>query len=104
LLLVPRPLDPQAPMVTPAPEYFCVLESMADWNPPVLGVYKAPTWEPFREDFVIRMGIPDSTIGLRAVAFFSTIGDEDLGKLIKIIGEKTAPVEDEQVRPAAGKE
>ena len=87
LALRPKPTNESLSDWIPT-EYLCATGEMAEWDPPIMCIYKAPTWEPFKEDYLIRMGQPITTIGLRAVAVFSNIKDDDLKQLISILGVK----------------
>lgn len=53
---------------------------------PIACVFKAPTWKPFAEDYIIRMGIPKDTQGLRAVCVFMSATDAQLEELFKTLG------------------
>lgn len=64
---------------------------------PVVCIYKDKTWKPFSEDYVIRMGNPSTTEGLRAVCVFMSATQDQLEALFRAIG---VPPDEDAAAPA----
>ncbi len=78
-------------MEEPSREYVVLPERFSSTPVPIACFFKAPTWKPFAEDYVIRMGIPKDTEGLRAVCVFMTATDAQLEEFFRTLG--VPPVE-----------
>ena len=66
---------------SPRSEYFVLPEHLVKLPTPIVSVYKAPTWKPFVEDYILRLGPPHTSEGLRAVCVFMTATDVQLAEL-----------------------
>lgn len=72
-------------------EYLAIPELLASKPIPMVSIYKAETWKPFAEDYVIRVGPPTQTEGLRAVCVFMTATDEQLTDVLRFFTDPPIP-------------
>ncbi len=79
-----KPLNPRD--YEPRREFVTLPESVARLPVPIVSLYKAQTWKPLAEDFVLRVGPPTTIVDLRAVCIFMACSDEHLKAVAAAMG------------------
>ena len=70
----------------PMREFVTLPESVAQLAVPIVSVYKAATWKPLAEDFLLRVGPRETTVDLRAVCIFMPCTDDQLKAVAAAMG------------------